>query len=81
MCAWGIFSLLTFQDQLHPIFDGAICGNEVMNVEFSELSGYETKRWEGGIDKMTEARTADLWLKIDQLHLRFLQVISNTYRI
>ena len=59
MCAWGIFSLLTFQDQL---FDGAICGNEVMKMEFSELSGYETNRWEGGIEKMTEARTADLWL-------------------
>ena len=27
---------------------------------------------------MTEARTADLWLKIDQLHLRFLQVVFNT---
>ena len=26
---------------------------------------------------MTEARTADLWLKIDQLHLRFLQVVLN----
>ena len=27
---------------------------------------------------MTEARTADLWLKIDQLHLRFLQVVFNS---
>ena len=27
---------------------------------------------------MTEARTADLWLKIDQLHLRFLQVVLNS---
>ena len=27
---------------------------------------------------MTEARTADLWLKIDQLHLRFLQVVFMT---
>ena len=30
---------------------------------------------------MTEARTADLWLKIDQLHLRFLQVVFMTETI
>ena len=74
--AQGIFRLLIFEDLLHTMFDGEMCGDEVMKSEFSDLIGYD-RRW-GGVERMTEARTADLWLKIDQLHLRFLQVVSNT---
>ena len=59
-----------------------MCSDAVMKLEFFRIE----RRWLwvsrarqlGRGVKMTEARTADLWLKIDQLHLRFLQVVLNS---
>ena len=45
MGAQGIFSLPRFQDILQPRLGGEMCGDEVMKLEFSDLSGND--RWGG----------------------------------